>query len=528
MPFLFQIDFNNDYDTSDTDEDISDFVISARWGLGTNTPYQSVGDMQPLVMTVINEDGRWNPGGTAGPYYGTAGTNLKGGRRVAVYYQRIGSEPVSMWRGFLHSVKPQWVTSGDHTGKTVAEITCYPADFYLQEKQVRMGVRYNKTVQQLAQEIISNVGLLAAGPPVWTLGITGLSELGVTTRLAGLSDFSNIGTTALTLPVWVPDNDEATHQSGLSASQNAFELLRELAEAERGLGFFARDGRYTLIGRGDRTTLTSISGTIGSEQCDFIAATVSPTYRPQSIEYEYGREVLSRVVLKGKQITQANTEQTLYSLNGAWGGDANDVGYLFAELRDSENRRVSSTGVRAANVQFFSGNGAINVDTFGDYARIQCNWGAAGGTVVNLDLVGIPTYRDYSVSVEQENGNNIGIYGNRSQLVLDLPLIASEAELRTIAAGEMAWRGDERHEILSATFVRGVDDQQSSPIVLNLSIGSVVVGNFPELGLLHGSAAIGNYNYVIGEDHEYSEGTHRLTYHFENHPGATNPYKLPK
>lgn len=115
MPMRYSIDLNNDFDTSDLTEDITEYVQQADWSLGCDRPYQLVANHGALTLRVVNDNGAFNMARSDSPFYGTASSsNLKIGARIAVeYIDPVTGGTSGMWRGLrLRRYRPRYV---DHS-----------------------------------------------------------------------------------------------------------------------------------------------------------------------------------------------------------------------------------------------------------------------------------------------------------------------------------------------------------------------------------------------------------------------------
>jgi hypothetical protein len=105
--FKFLVDWNNDGDFSDTNEDITDYVMSANWSLGFSEPYQHVAGETRLDLQLTNKDKRFSPEGTASPMAGSILPN----RLVKI--QNTASGTVDLYTGYIESITPSPGVAGD-------------------------------------------------------------------------------------------------------------------------------------------------------------------------------------------------------------------------------------------------------------------------------------------------------------------------------------------------------------------------------------------------------------------------------
>jgi hypothetical protein len=93
----YYVDWKGDGDFSDSNENISAFVLEASWEYGRS----KAGSCR---MSLDNSDSRFSPFNVSSPIHG----QMLPGRRVRIT-MRIGNDSeVTMWQGYLESAARQW------------------------------------------------------------------------------------------------------------------------------------------------------------------------------------------------------------------------------------------------------------------------------------------------------------------------------------------------------------------------------------------------------------------------------------
>src|SRR5574341_2275489 len=103
MGFKFYIDWGNNASFADGIDDISAYVMGAKWRLGMRRMYQSVGDESTLELALNNASGRFNPENSSSPLYG----NVQPRRRVRVVWDN-GVTQTDMILVWIEKIEPDW------------------------------------------------------------------------------------------------------------------------------------------------------------------------------------------------------------------------------------------------------------------------------------------------------------------------------------------------------------------------------------------------------------------------------------
>lgn len=483
----FKIDWNDDADYSDTNEDISEYVINANWRLGMSEPWQLVADESTCELFLDNSTGFFNPEGTSA----IAGS-VRPHRRVRIQSEYSGST-VSMWNGWLDHVEYDWQPAGTATGRQPIRLIASGPQQMLQDTPIHLPTYYtNVSIGTIIRDILAITQVPPVADNIWYLGISGKSELSSTTILADESAYSDIDA-----------GDWALNNFVQYEAMSAWELITQLTETERGRFYMARDGRATFDRQQSRF-----------KNPDEAVGTVSESYatKPNGLDYRYGYGVITSCRVNGAQRT-IGEEETLWQLQGGVG--VSGTVYLWATLQRRDGTYCTATGVRAEDISWYGGaTGEVRVDDRGPAQLVTIT--STAGTIVGLSLVGNPISNNDGISVETQSNVYLGTYGRRNTLEIDLPLLNDYQAMRRIANGEVGLHKNPIGELTRVNFITN-DDGISNAHLRNWSIGTVLIADIPSLG--HGGA----YQ-IIGEAHSWTVGNiHTCDYILERN-NASNPY----
>lgn len=482
MPIQFLIDWNNDRDFSDAAEDVSEDVLQAEWRLGMSRAFNTMTDESSATIILANLNHQYNPGGTIG-----SGT-VELQRRIKI--RDVTNEGTTeLWNGWLDYYETDWKPEGSYSGQT--KITFYgkgPMAF-LQDTTVSLSPYYNVTTDVVIQDVLNQAQLPSVAGSVWLIGVAGFSELGVTTYLADESAYSDLDTGYITLSRYTQDE-----------TSSAWDVIQEVADAEIGHFYFGRDGRARFANRLNALFRGTVMGTIAG----------TGTYKPVGLKYTYGADVQNVIRVTGKQRQTDEEDQILWRLNGGFGVGAGGTVEQLAKLRRPEGQYVSSNGVVYQNAEWSSGSATILLQPYGPNVRVILIGGAsAGGTLVNLELVGPATYTQNEIAVEVKNQTSVNAYGRRFH-EYDMPALASYAEIKAFADWKLGLFLSPRKLIESVTMRQG-DDGVSNAHMIQWGLFTSLALDFPEYNV----AEPFDYYNIIGEEHTWRPGVHEVTWTLE-------------
>ena len=263
------IDWDRDGGFSDQYDDVTNQVVSAKWFLGERKPYQDTADDSLLTLVLNNSDRRFSPENAGSPLAGKL-TPFK----PMCIRSDDGTTVRTHWLGWIESIQPAVSIYGERT----VEITAAgPMQFYKAAETslaLQEYMRTDEIVAALIKEVVFPPALVGA----WVLGRIGNSEIGVTTRLANVTQYSDLdeGVTVLAIAA-----DNWVQRGGSNdAEKDTFDVYRavkDVVAAERGRFLFSRDGKALFWNRHRLLTYRSDPATNLLANGDF-ADGLSPWY----------------------------------------------------------------------------------------------------------------------------------------------------------------------------------------------------------------------------------------------------------
>lgn len=495
----YLVDWNADGDFTDYLEDITLWVKSASWQIGMHDVDQRLGDETRLTLTLKNEDGRFSPENASSPYYG----NLLPQRRVKIVATVDGAE-TTMYLGFIDKIAPEALD-----GKTCI-ISVSGAKQYIQNQVVRLPLLENVTTGYVIEQILEQMHL----PPsmsgdAWILGVSGSSELGVTTYLADLSVAFDLDTGLTTLP-YVGDN-WGDNRDGYSTTYDwvedfrGYDAIRDVVEAERGKFFFSRAGVATFWQRDHLITDLDVACTITG--ADVFA-----------LDYRYGDRVYNdvRVMAYPRAITE--NPETLWTLDEMVFVDSGVPKEIRARYTDSTDSEAKVGGLDVTVQNYTSGNASAAVD-------YQILYEAKGATITftnntlqrlpvrTMELSGRKVTSANSSEARQVAGLSYTQYGAREMRV-DCKLIADQGFAQRVAEYEISRWSDPIGMVYSLTML--VDSPTDERRVITCGMGT-------RINVVDAQTGHSAEYFIIGEQHERTLGAgHRVTWFLE--PADMNTY----
>lgn len=479
MPtFSFYVDWNRDGDFGDANENITAYVINADWSLGFRTALQDTADEGRLSLTLQNSDRRFSPEYSSGPYYG----NFLPGRAVRVVANHNSTDYV-MWTGFLEYVAP---TPGSNRDKT-ARLMAVGAKRYLQDAEVRLPLMTNVTADEVIKAALERTVIPPVAAVFWRLGLTGFSELGITTDLADLDTYAfdmQVGKETFS---YVGDNWE----DGV----NAYRVIKDVTAGERGRFFFARDGKATFWNRSYLQDLTTSVATINGNTWT-------------EIEYVYGENLSNAVVVEIEPRTVSPDIVTVWELEEPLtveGGKERTVNARFSG--DTEGDRVAAKDVQQpmwGDTFLHDGDraGACYIKSFETTARSAritlFNETSSNITVSMLTIKGIKLTQLNRLFIEQIDQTALEANsGVRMEYRVDTGVLSDALFAEQVARYELTRRKTPRGVVHNVNLIGGTDARYD--LSIPRTIGDCIT--------ISDTQTDHNAKYVIiGENHRFEAG----------------------
>lgn len=478
MPFMVKVDWNADGTYTGAYDDISADIQSISTFAGMRQPFQDIADESTLTLVVIDSlVWKYIPENPSSPLYGLILPN----RKIQLEFSD-GTATTILWSGRLESIHlPQWLPGPD-AWRGVAQLVCTSRKQLLQDTQLTHPLWEDTTADIIIEDIL---GTIDTG--VWRLGVTGSSEVGLTTVIGGydfetgVKDFEIYGDTP---------------------TQNAYQMIAEVVAAERGRFYFDRDDNPVLWNRNHLLADLVDDATID---------TGSGLYQPTMVSYEYGSLITTSVKVTANP-RQTRSDDTLWELDKELTIPAGQERTFEAKLREPiSGRPVGVSGIAASNTSWGTGTASITTEQRGDVVRINAaNSGAIDAILDGLDLAGQAIVAQHQIVAIAEDSTALAIYGRRQEVNLNLVAVTSYDEAQDIAEFELLRRQDVLGCVRSLQYNRLADGIDNAHL-LAWQIGTRIALNANEY--FHA----GDY-FIVGEEHQLQASDkwrHRVVYYLE-------------
>lgn len=395
--------------------------------------FQLTSDEAQLQLTLDNSEryGKlFSPESTAGAYYG----KLLPLRPIKIDCIYAGGT-ATMYRGWVDTFTPTINERGDR----VCVVQASGAKQFLQDAEVYIDLMQNVTADEVLAEIFEQVIFPPSLGGAWLLGLTGFTELGVTTYLTELSTEAYDFEVGATTFAYVGDSWE----NGV----NAYAAIERLMRSERGRFFFDRSGKAIFLNHSNFQTHYANDGTVDNKMADAV--------------YDYGAEVKNviRVGYAPRQITAGTV--LLWALDSAVRVQPGATRTIRARYTDDGGGQVAGMNVGTPTITADSG---IVLDSFTATARSAelafVNNGLAVGEVTAADIYGQKITTWNRVEVQELDLDSWGNHGKRV-LPLECDLIDNEDDARSIAQYELLRRRDPRGMMRTITMLERTTDNSS-------------------------------------------------------------------
>lgn len=484
MALKISVDWDNDRDFSDVNEDITADVESVRWFLGARNAYQAVCDEPTCEIVVRNTDGKYTPENSSSPIY----NKIRPYRRIRIE-ETVGGG-YQLWNGYLDIPNIDWSPMGDYTGCGFVVLRGVGAKQALERIEVKLALYSDVTIDTVITDALRKAGVFLPSARGWFLGVTGFSELGVSTFLLGPDSWFDAEVGVSVIPTY---GDEV---------KKVLEIIAELVETERGKFFIARDGKFVLWNRHHVYLATSNDSTINDD--DVV-----------EMEYEYGTDLVNSVLVSGNP-RRVQTSETLWELDDSLTIPVGEVVEFEARLRRNTGQ-FAGAGAITATPTFTSGTATITTTPRGGLTIVKIDnaTGAIPAILSGLVLSGSPSYNQNSIRVLREDKVSIAEFGRR-ETSINAGVTGDYGSAEAIADTELG-RRTLRGLVKSVSMRNAWDSVTNAYMFADNQIGYAVRVNAPTMS--HDDRYV-----IIGEEHSWQRGgEHNTTFYFEPLPDTVPP-----
>lgn len=526
------IDWDRSGSFDGTNDDVTDEVISARWFLGARKPYQDTPDDSMLTLVLKNADQRFSPENASSPLTG----KLSPFKPVRIQ-SNDGLVTHTHWLGWIETIQPAVNFNGERT----VEITAAgPMQFY-KAAETALPLQENMRTDEIIAELIKEVVIPPALVGAWVLGRVGNSELGQSTRLASLTQYSelDVGVTTLAMAAdnWVQRGGANDQEKDTFDVYNA---VKDVVAAERGRFLFSRGGkawfwnRHRLLDEED--VVTALDNTMNGLEYQYagledLKNEVVVVCHPrtvgtsdQDVLWQLEDEV--RVPVGETRTVHAKFEDGSDNRIGGKDVTISDVEFRFEEQSQYEDQFYNGTiedGSRSAKGENQQGDGSasLSADVRANSVVLEITNDGDLEAFLTQCIIRGKKITDYGrMEASAKDGASIIDYGRRT-LRLNLPSVDNHGDAQLIADFELHRRSTPRGMVKSVSLSSHGEDggnQHTQQLVRSFGDRITVVEEQTE----HSS----DY-YIVGELHKLSAGASLLetTWHLEPAPDEF-PWKL--
>lgn len=497
------IDWNRDNDFLDTHEDVTQYVISARWFLGMRQPYQIIADDSMLNLVLDNQDKRFSPENSASPIV-TAGGKLQPFRPIRIQSDD-GTTVRTHWRGWIESIHPDV----DENGKRQVRIQAAGAMQFLRSAETSLPLQENLRADEVIDQLMTN-GMWPSDI-FWTLD---KSELDKNTRLADPS--INMRSLEQGKSIFTMVGDNWIREGGYSHEKNdTYDIYRaiwDVTNAEQGRFFFDREGKAVFWNRHHLALIDTTSATFDNDM--------------PNLEYTYAdlRDIKNEVIVVcHPRVVSETTNEQLWELKDEVRVDAGKERKYVAWLQDADGNRVGAKGISATNVNFKHGSATVNLTPRANSVEVEIkNEGTDRAVLDNLKLEGQKVADRERMEAIVRDEDSIAEYGRRT-LKINLPVIDQLDEAERIAQANLNKRSQPRGIVRRMDLhSHGLESGGHHANQLSLGMGDRII--IKENQTQHGQSGSGKPYHIIGEAHTLSQGATRFETSWYLEPGLE---KLP-
>lgn len=502
------IDWDRDGSFSGQYDDVTDYVISARWFLGQRKPYQDIADDSMLTLVLNNSDRRFSP------EYGSSPLSGKLAPYKPVRVQSDDGTTIrTHWIGWIESIQPKVNAYGERT----VEIKAAGTMQFFKAAETALELQENMRTDQIIAALIEEVVIPPALTGAWFVGRTGNSELGKTTFLTDTTNYSDLETGITTLAIAA---DNWVQRGGSNDSKkdtfDVHQALRDMAAAERGRFLFSRDGKALFWNRHHLLQGVASSAFFDNNMNDL-------SYEYAGLE-NFKNEIV--VVCHPRAISDSDQE-ILWRLDDKLTIPAHKTREVNAKFQDDSNNRIGGKDVTVTDVVFSKGAATITLEAKANSATLKLVNDGSKDAVLTSCIVRGKKITDFGrMEAKQVDTSSLVDYGRRV-MNLNLPSVDNFEDAEYIASFELLRRSQPRGTVSSLSLSsHGTEGGQHHAHQLARTLGDKITVKEAQTG--HGlSMDEGMPYHIIGEEHNLSAGATLFKTTWNLEPAPTQyPWKL--
>lgn len=471
--FLYQIDWDGDGDFSEDVENVTQYVISANWELGSHKPFQYVADEAKLTLVLNNADRRFSPEYSDSPLAGMVLPRRKVQVRLYdIVFDNLGNvvfdnngDPVLvlrdvMYSGWISTINPTW---GIHKGPFQTTIEASGSKGILDRARITIPIMTSARTDTIIQAILD-------------ASLTGYNAITYDLS-AGLVTHAYAGDS------W--DSDTTAYQALVSAVQ-----------AEWGIFYFDRDGTAVFRTRDWLTSEDDITLTITDDEGDEML---------YGMKYRFGQDIANVINVEYFPRTVSTvTTDVLYTMPSSititpGGTYTFKASYTSTEGQTVGGTNVSTPSTGASTLHFSSGSATVTTFTANatGFEILLTNNSAVANCVVDVLIVKGRKLTSFAKqTATSTDSTSVGLYGE-AQYTISSKLLGDPDLAKTLADFILSYRANPQGYVTEVSVI-------SRSSALATLMPSIVIGN--KIRVTEQQTGTERDYRVVGERHEVSDG----------------------
>jgi hypothetical protein len=363
------IDWDRNGDFTGTYDDVTAYVLHAKWYLGFSQPYAEVANDSTLELLLDNADKRFSPENSGSVLNG----KLLPLRTVRITSNDGTSERIH-WQGWMQNIMP---FAGQY-GERRIQLTAAGAMQFLKAAESKIELQEDKRTDEVIDSLIREVVF----PPSVTkgafVGIPGFSEISQNAYVTDLDDIRQLDTGAMTLELaadnWVSSGGFADRPKD---TFDVYRGIKDMVATERGKFFFERSGRAIFWNRHNLLADYTVAATFNDAM--------------QELKYSYGStELLKneiRVTCHPRGISISD-QDVLWQLEGAViRVPANDSREMYVKFEDDSENRIGGRDVTVGDLVFDKGTATATVNAKANGAELTFTNNTSEEAIISACIV---------------------------------------------------------------------------------------------------------------------------------------------
>ena len=481
--YSVQIDWDDDGSFDGPGEALDRDVIAVEWALGLDDPADVAAAESWAMITLRDPAGHYMPENTSSPLYGSLVPRKK--VRITSTY---GGVTRTHFTGWTESFTP-------HPDRRTVAIRCTGVEALLRRAEVFLPTATDQTADAVIAAALDQVAYPPAISGYWLLGT---ARLGLDTRLPDTTTYADL------------ERGRAVfaYVGGWRGGVSAWEAIRAVTQAERGLCFVDRAGRVIFWNRHHLLQALTVAASLDEREANF------------TVTHD-GADMVNHAVITCHPREVGSSPEPLWTLAAPLAIPPGEARTIRARFTADDGERViglnpitpaAGTDYTASSTPDGSGadrTGTITVtmDAAASSAVLTfTNHGTTTAYVLpGAQVRGIRVVDRGPADVTYADSASITRYGRRT-LGLNLPLIADPVEAGRLARHLVVEGKNPRGSVRTVT-LRGEANADIRAAVLAQAIGS-------RIRLTDSRAGHSGEYHIVGERHMLRHGgtAHQVTW----------------